>query len=119
MFYCRNNDTCNHAVTPFQSTPTILCLTATLIEVAQKRTLTLLGMSDHVHKIQVSPISPRVSFKNSGGTLNIEYIGSMVQAYKKECPRILIFEDTLVACGAQYLDVEHVSFSLLSQYAVR
>ena len=94
-----------------QSEPTILCMTATLIEAAEKKTLKILGMVDHVHRVQMSPISPRITLVNSTGKLNFDYVASMVNRYKDRCPRILVFEDTLVDCGAHYTEIEHVSLS--------
>lgn len=86
----------------------MLCLTATLEDAAEKKTLLQLGMSGQVERIRMSPISSRVSFQNSPGSLNVDYLIEMVVKLKHECPRVLIFEETLVACGAQYLKFEDV-----------
>ena len=91
----------------FQNRPVVLCLTATLTEVAEKLTLRSLGLDpDTVHKIEKNPVSRRISFHNKSGCLDIQ---PLVEHFcTGECPRVIIFEASLLNCGARYLEFKEV-----------
>ena len=94
----------------FQTRPVVLCMTATLDDIIETTTLNLLGISANVKRINVNPINPRISFINCLGTLNINFIKSLLVS--GECPRIIMFKTSIVQCGLLYLEIRKVSKSL-------
>ena len=93
----------------FQVRPAILCMTATITEVTESSTIRNLGISsDRLFKIQRNPTNPNISFINSTGTLNSRMIADLLQNKGKQCPRILIFEKSLVDCGLCFLEIKKV-----------
>ena len=86
----------------------VLCLTATLTEATEKKALKSLGLNPNtVHKIVQKPVSPRISFCNSSGSLQIKPIIQLL--CESKCPRMIIFESSLVECGQRYLDFKEVN----------
>ena len=88
----------------------MLCLTATMLQAAEKKVIRHLGVKTSYHKIQMSPISPRISFHNRDGVLNVRHIAEMLIKFEASCPRILIFEQSLVSCGSRFLELARVSY---------
>ena len=90
----------------FQNRPRILCMSATMREVTDSCTRQSLGISSFL-EIKRNPINPRISFINTKGKLNVNNIAQMLEK-GKQCPRILIFEKSLVDCGLLYLAIKKV-----------
>ena len=90
-----------------QGRPTILCITATLSEDDEIRTMNLLGVTEF-KKITCNPMNPRISFHNSIAPLDLNYVAELLQR-RESCPRIIIFEQSLDECGKKYLELELVS----------
>ena len=91
----------------FQNRPRILCMSATMREVTDKCTRQCLGISSFL-EIKKNPTNPRISFINTKGKLNVENLAQMLKEKGRQCPRILIFEKSLVDCGLCYLAIKKV-----------
>ena len=84
-------------------------MTATMTEVTETSTIRNLGISsDRLFKIERNPTNPLISYINSTGTLNVRNIADLLRRRGRNCPRILIFENSLVDCGLCFLEMSKV-----------
>lgn len=84
-------------------------MTATMTEVTETATIKTLGISSkNLFKIERNPVNPRISYINSKGDLNIQYVAELLKKQGIRCPRILIFKHSLVDCGLCYLEIKKV-----------
>ena len=84
-------------------------MSATMTEVTETSTIKDLGIDyKNVLKIERNPTNPRISFQNLKGELNFEHVAKLLKEKGRQCPRILIFEKSLVDCGLRFLDIKQV-----------
>ena len=78
-------------------------------EMSEKVTLKSLGIDPKtVTKIEKNPVNRRISYHNSKGCLNIQPLIELLCA--GTCPRVIIFESSLLKCGERYLEMKEVLF---------
>ncbi|KAL5252834.1 hypothetical protein ACHWQZ_G015565 [Mnemiopsis leidyi] len=92
-------------ISKFENRPLVLCLTATLTELNEKETLCDLGLDPtEILSISKNPVNHRISMINLPGCLDIKPLLSMLEWPEDKCPRVIIFENSLVDCGYRYLE---------------
>ena len=95
----------------FQNRPLVLCLTATLTEMCEKETIWDLGLDpSDMLSISKNPVNRRISLINLPGSLDINPLLSMLEGPEDQCPRVIIFENSLVDCGYRYLEFKQVNY---------
>lgn len=88
----------------------VLCLTATLTELNEKETIGDLGLDEtELFRISKNPVNNKISLINLSGKLDIAPLISLLAGPKDRCPRIIIFENSLVECGQRYLEFKQVN----------
>ena len=92
-----------------QNHPRVLCLSATMTEISEQSTMRHLGLDPAATlKLTRNPVNNRISLINIAGRFQI---GPVAQYLREgNCPRIIIFENSLVDCGKRYLEFRQVYF---------
>lgn len=99
-----------YCILSIQVRPVILCLTATLTDSGELGAMRLLGITNPT-RMACNPVNPRISFHNSGAQLDMEFIASLLTR-REECPRLILFEDSLKECGKKYRQLQRVRHSI-------
>ena len=78
-------------------------------ESSEEETILDLGLDPtETLRISQNPVNSRISLINIPGKLDIAPLVSLLENEAEECPRVIIFENSLVDCGYRYLEFMQV-----------